>query len=75
MNKRFILCVEYGTGKSGMIVNTPDLYEALEKFLKKCKQSLPDSKDFGLPCILKAEILPIIYESEFDDEIHSKEMP
>lgn len=61
MGKKFVLCVEYGTGKSGMIVETPDITEALQQFLSRCKESLPDSKDIGLPTILKAEILPLIY--------------
>ena len=69
MNKKFILCVEYGTGKAGMVVDTPDLTEALQKFIKNCKQSIPDSKDIGLPNILKAEILPLVYESELANEV------
>lgn len=65
--KKFILCVEYGTGKAGMIVNTPDITEALQEFLKECRKSLPDTKDIGLPNILKAEILPIIYSEVKND--------
>ena len=61
MGKKFVLCIEYGTGKSGMIVETPDITEALQLFLNKCRESLPDSKDIGLPAILKAEILPLVY--------------
>ena len=67
MNKKFILCVEYGTGKAGMIVDTPDITEALQLFLNKCRESLPDSKDIGLPNILRAEILPIIYSEVKND--------
>ena len=64
--KKFILCVEYGTGKAGMIVNTPDITEALQEFLKECRKSLPDTKDVGLPTIIKAEIFPLIYESRYE---------
>ena len=64
MNKKFVLCVKYGTGRVGMIVNTPDLTEALQEFIKKCRETIPETKDMGMPSILKAEILPILYESE-----------
>ena len=67
MGKKFVLCVEYGMGKSGMIVETPDITEALQLFLNKCRESLPDSKDIGLPNILRAEILPIIYSEVKND--------
>lgn len=63
--KKFILCVEYGTGKVGMLVDTPDITEALNIFLKECRRSLPDTKDVGLPSILKAEILPLFSESRY----------
>lgn len=64
MNKRFILCVEYGTGKVGMIVDTPDLSEAIQEFIKRCRRSIPETKDMGLPSILRAEILPLLYDNE-----------
>ena len=63
MAKRFILCIEYGTGKAGMLVDTPDITEALQEFLKEYRKGLPDTKDVGLPNILKAEIVPLLYES------------
>ena len=67
MIKIFILCMEYGTGKAAMIVDTPDITEALQQFLENYKKSLPDSKDIGLPTILKAEILPLIYNEVSND--------
>ena len=67
MIKKFVLCVEYGTGKVALVVDTPDISEALAEFLDKCRKSLPDSKDIGLPNILKAEILPLLYESKNDE--------
>lgn len=67
MNKKFVLCMEYGTGKAAMIVDTPDITEALQQFLDSYKKSLPDSKDIGLPTILKAEILPLIYSEVNND--------
>lgn len=64
--KKFVLCVEYGTGKVGMVVDTPDLTEALNIFLKECRKSIPETKDMGLPSILKAEILPLYSESRYE---------
>lgn len=66
--KKFVLCVEYGTGKICMIVDTPDLPEALEIFLKECRRSLPDTKDVGLPSIIKAEIIPLYRESVYKND-------
>ena len=51
-----------------MIVDTPDLPEALEKFLKECRKSLPDTKDVGLPSIIKAEIIPLYRESVYKND-------
>ena len=48
-----------------MLVDTPDITEALNIFLKECRRSLPDTKDVGLPSILKAEILPLFSESRY----------
>lgn len=64
MVRKFVLCVEYGTGKVGMVTSTSDITEALQEFLSEYKKSIPDTKDFGLPSIIKAELLPLLYESE-----------
>lgn len=62
--KKFVLSVEYGTGKACMITECPDLAEALNEFLKEYGRALPDTKMYGLPVILKAEILPLMYRKE-----------
>ena len=69
MNKKFVLCVEYGTGKVALVVSTPDLTEALTEFIAKCKKNIPETKDIGLPNIIKAEILPLFYESNLKEEV------
>ena len=64
MEKKFILYVEYGTGRAGMVVNTPDLQEALQIFLSEYGKVIPDTKMYGLPNVKRAEIFPLIYSSE-----------
>lgn len=64
---KYILKVKYGTGKAAMVVDTPDLIEAVTKFKQELGKSIPDTKDFGLPDITKAEIMPILYESKFKE--------
>ena len=43
--------------------------EALTEFTAKCRKNIPDSKDIGLPNILKAEIYPLLYESSLKEEV------
>ena len=62
MKKQFVLYVEYGTGKIGMLTDTCDITVALKEFLDEYGKALPDSKDLGLPNIMKAELIPIIYD-------------
>lgn len=62
--KKFVLRVEYGTGKINMLTSTPDLIEALQEFMKEYRKALPDAKMYGLPTITKAEILPLAYIKE-----------
>ena len=61
MNKKYVLNVEYGTGKVGMITSSPDITEALKEFLDEYGKGLPDTKMYGLPNIIKAEILPVVF--------------
>lgn len=64
MNK-FGLVVEYGTGRSVMLTDTPDIFIALNKFYNELKKSLPggEYKDFALPTILSCEIIPVKYDN------------
>ena len=61
MDKKYVLTVEYGTGKVGMITSSPDITIALQEFLEEYGKGLPDTKMYGLPSIIKAEILPIVF--------------
>lgn len=67
MSKKFILCVEYGTGKAGMITSSPDLVEALKEFTEANNKALSDSKIWGIPNIKKAELIPLLYNKEFEN--------
>ena len=62
--KRFVLRVEYGTGKINMLTNEPDLIKALQEFTKEYTSALPDTKMYGIPSINKAELLPLAYYKE-----------
>lgn len=62
--KKFVLCVEYGTGKASMLTESPDLLTALEEFVKEHKSAFPESKMYGMPFIQKAELYPLLYSRE-----------
>jgi hypothetical protein len=64
--KKFVLRVEYGTGKANMLTSNPDLIGALNEFIKEYQKALPDTKMYGLPPITKAELLPLMYVKEED---------
>ena len=36
--RKFVLCVEYGTGKASMITSSPDLSQALQEFINEHKK-------------------------------------
>lgn len=59
--RKFVLRVEYGTGKLNLLTEKCDLIEALQEFMDEYKKALPDGKMYGLPVITKAEILPLAY--------------
>ena len=65
---KYVLTVEYGTGKMSIITKQPDLILALQEFAKEYKRALPDTKMYGLPTILKAELLPLAYFKEEEEE-------
>lgn len=64
MEKEYVLRVRYGTGEANMITKEPELIDALQEFLKEYGKSLPDSKMYGLPRILSAELLPLMSRSK-----------
>ena len=64
--RKFVLSVEYGTGKMNMLTNNPDLIGALQEFICEYEKALPDAKMYGLPTISKAELLPLAYQQDED---------
>lgn len=65
--RKFVLCVEYGTGKASMITESPDLLQALKEFVDEHKRVFPDTKIDGIPFIQKAELYPLMYSSNSSD--------
>lgn len=61
---KYVLTVEYGTGKMSVITEQADLILALQEFVKEYQSTLPDTEMYGLPPILKAEISPLAYFKE-----------
>lgn len=66
--KKFILLVKYGTGKAAMLTETPDLVKAIMEFKHEYMKGIPDTKEYGMPEILKAELVPVMYSSIYKDE-------
>ncbi len=64
MKKKFVLRVTYGTGTLNMLTDKPDLIDALKEFYEEYKKSIPDTKMYGLPNIIKGEIYPLAYYKE-----------
>lgn len=64
MARKYVLSVEYGTGKMNVLTEQPDLILALQEFAEEYKKSLPDTKMYGLPTIIKAELLSLAYFKE-----------
>ena len=64
MTRKFVLRVKYGTGSINMLTETTDLIEALKEFQEKHRKALPDTKMYGLPVIIKAEILQLAYSED-----------
>lgn len=64
--RKFVLVVDYGTGKACMLVDTPDMTVALRQFQEQKMREIPESKCFGIPLIKSAELLPLLYESIYE---------
>ena len=62
--KEYVLRVEYGTGKANMITECPELIDALKEFLDEYGKGIPNSKMYGLPRIISAELLPLMSRSK-----------
>ena len=63
MNYKFVLRVKYGTGDACMLTNKPDIGEAIEEFKREYGKNIPDTKMYGLPNIILAELLPLLKRS------------
>lgn len=59
MTKQFLLKVRYQYGSATMIVNTPDLTEAIEQLQNRTKGLFGKDKSSIVPHITKAELIPV----------------
>lgn len=66
--RKFVLVVDYGTGRAGMLTDTPDMTLALKQFQEQKMREIPESKCFGMPLIRSAELLPLLYESIYENK-------
>lgn len=64
MKKNFLLMVEHECGKANMLVNTPDLFEAMKIYQERVAGLFGRDKSTIVPRILKAEILPVHFVEE-----------
>ena len=64
MNYKFVLHVKYGTGVANMPTNQPDIIEAIKEFKEEYGRGIPDTKMYGLPDIISAELQPLMYRKE-----------
>ena len=60
---RFVLRVKYGTGSANFPTNEPNLIKAIEEFKAEYGKGIPDTKMYGMPEILSAELQPLMYRS------------
>lgn len=60
--RKFVLKVRYGTGTTALVVDTCDFEQAIKQFKAEYSKSLPDTKMYGLPDILEAELFPLMYQ-------------
>lgn len=64
MDKKFVLIATYTSGnKVTMLTNTPDLQQALKEFNNKLLELYSKDKGNMIPYVVKAEIVPILYEN------------
>ena len=66
--KKFVLLVKYGCGKAAMLTETPDLLKAILEFKQQYMKGMPDTKMYGMPEIIKAEIIPVMYNSIYEEK-------
>ena len=71
--RKFVLIVDYGTGRACMLTDTPDMEIALQQFKAKKLSEIPESKCYGLPPVRSAELLPLLYDSIYEGKEGSKD--
>lgn len=64
MTYKFVLRVKYGTGSANFPTNEPDLIKALKEFKLEYGKKIPDTKMYGMPEILSAELQPLMYRGD-----------
>lgn len=60
MNKKFLLKVEHECGEANMLVDTPDLLQAIQIYQERVKGLFGRDKSTIVPRLLKAEILEVM---------------
>ena len=66
MKKKFVVAADYGIGEMAMLTDTPELSKALVEFYELRKSLIPDTKDYGVPPVVSAKIIPCLYESIYE---------
>jgi hypothetical protein len=62
--RKFVLVVEYATGKVSMLTHASDIIEAIAEFKMKLAEHF--GTDYvTFPDIARVELLPIMYESKY----------
>lgn len=67
MERKFVLLVEYGTGKAAMVTRTPELINAIMEFRHRYLKRFPETKEYGMPEIIKAELIPVMYDCVYEE--------
>ena len=62
MLNKFVVKITYGTGTAYFITDTPDIEKAIQQFKQEYSKAIPDTKCYGLPEIVSAEIHVLMYD-------------
>ena len=71
--KKFVLLVKYGYGEGVMVTDTPDLINAIMEFKHHYMKGMPETKEFGMPEMTSARLVPVMYDSVYEKEAEVKE--
>ena len=70
--RKFVLLVKYGCGEAAMLTDNPDLVNGIMEFKHHYMKGMPDTKEFGMPEITRAQIMPIMYDSIYEGNDEDK---